>query len=108
MEDNDRLIEQFMKQSRQEIADNGFTERVMRSLPEPKAQHDWLPAVWNGVMIVVAIVLFVLFGGVTIVQNALYHYLDGVLTQGIDIRVIGALMVAYVIFVCHRALKIAR
>ena len=39
MEDNDKLIEQFMKQIRQEIADDGFTERVMRGLPERKPQR---------------------------------------------------------------------
>ena len=107
MEDNDRLIEQFLKQSRQEIADNGFTERVMRGLPEIQTQREWLPVVWNGVMITVAIVLFVLLGGVSLVENALYHYLDGALTQGIDIRLIGAMIVAFVFFICHRALRMA-
>ena len=105
MEDNDRLIEQFMKQSRQEIADNGFTERVMCGLPERKPQYGWLPEMWNLVMIVVALILFVAFGGVTTIQNALYQYLDGALTQGVDIRVIFALMCAFVFYISQRAIQ---
>ena len=100
MEDNDKLIEQFMKQSRQKIADNGVTERVMR-----KPQRDWLPEVWNVVMIVAAIILFVAFGGVTAIKNALYQYLDGALTQGVDIRVIFALMCAFVFYISQRAIQ---
>ena len=105
MEDNDKLIEQFMKQSRQEIADDGFTERVMRGLPERKPQRDWLPEVWNVVMIVAAIILFVAFGGVTAIKNALYQYLDGALTQGVDIRVIFALMCAFVFYISQKAIQ---
>ena len=105
MEDNDRLIEQFMKQSRQEIADNGFTERVMQGLPERKPQRDWLPEIRNMVMIVAVIILFVAFGGVTAIKNALYQYIDSTLTQGVDIRVIFALMCAFVFYISQKALQ---
>ena len=107
MEDNERLIMDFMKQSRQEIADNGFTERVMRGLPERKPQHDWLPTIWNVVMMVIAVILFVAFGGVGLVKNALYQYLDNALTQGIDMRWMFLFMVTFVGYVCHKALKTA-
>ena len=107
MEDNERLIMDFMKQSRQEIADNGFTERVIRRLPESKSQRDWLPEVWNVVMMVVAVLLFVALGGVSLVKNALIQFLDSAMTQGIDMRWMLILMVSFVIFVCHKALKTA-
>ena len=107
MDDNENLIEQFMKQSRQEIADNGFTERVIRRLPESKSQRDWLPEVWNVVMMVVAVLLFVALGGVSLVKNALIQFLDSAMTQGIDMRWMLILMVSFVIFVCHKALKTA-
>ena len=105
MEDNDKLIEQFMKQNRQEIVDNGFTERVMRGLPERKPQRDWLPEVWNVVMIVAAIILFVAFGGITAIKSALYQYLDGALTQGVDIRVLLILICTFVFYISQRAIQ---
>lgn len=105
MEDNERLIEQFMKQHRQEIADDGFTERVMRGLPERKPQFGWLPWVWNGVMIIICVVLFIAFGGVGLVTDALYQNLDMALTQGVDMRVIFALMCAFVFYVSQKAIQ---
>lgn len=105
MEDNDRLIEQFMKQSRQEIADDGFTERVMCALPERKPQFEWLPWVWNGVMIAICVVLFIAFDGVGLVTDALYQNLDMALTQGVDMRVIFALMCAFVFYISQRAIQ---
>lgn len=105
MEDNDRLIEQFMKQSRQEIADDGFTERVMRGLPERKPQYDWLPTIWNAVMMTLALVLFIVFGGVGLVKDALYQNLDLALTQGVDMRVIFALMCAFVFYISQKAIQ---
>ena len=105
MEDNERLIEQFLKQERQEIADNGFTERVMRGLPESKPQLDWLPTIWNAVMMTLALVLFIVLGGVDVVKSALYQYLDAALTRGVDMRVVFALMCAFVFYISHKAIK---
>lgn len=105
MEDNERLIEQFMKQNRQEIADDGFTERVMRGLPERKPQYDWLPTIWNAVMMTLALVLFIVFGGVGLVKDALYQNLDLALTQGVDMRVIFALMCAFVFYISQKAIQ---
>lgn len=105
MEDNERLIEQFLKQNRQEIADDGFTERVMRGLPERKPQYDWLPTIWNAVMMTLALVLFIVFGGVSLVKDALYQNLDLALTQGVDMRVIFALMCAFVFYVSQKAIQ---
>lgn len=105
MEDSDKLIEQFLKQNRQEIADNGFTERVMQTLPDGKAQRDWLPTIWNAAMMAVVVILFIAFGGVSQVENALYQYLDGVLTEGIDVRVVFALMCAFAFYISQKALQ---
>lgn len=105
MEDNERLIEQFLKQNRQEIADDGFTERVMCALPERKPQFEWLPWVWNGVMIAICVVLFIAFDGVGLVTDALYQNLDMALTQGVDMRVIFGLMCAFVFYISQRAIQ---
>ena len=107
MEDNERLIMDFMKQNRQEIIDDGFTERVMRGLPEHQPQFEWLPRVWNGVMILVTVILFIAFGGVGLMKNALYQYLDNALAQGIDMRWMLLFMVTFVGYVCHKTLKTA-
>ena len=105
MEDNERLIEQFLKQNRQEIADDGFTERVMRGLPESKSQRDWLPTIWNGGMIIIAIILFVAFRGIGLVKNALFQTLDSALTQGIDMRVLLVLICTFVFYISQKALQ---
>ena len=43
METNDKLLKDFFGEHKQEIADNGFTRRVMRKLPET-ADRGWI--VW--------------------------------------------------------------
>ena len=105
MEDNERLIMDFMKQNRQDIVDDGFSERVMRGLPERKPQRDWLPAVWNGGMMMMVIILFVAFGGVELVKDALIQNIDMALAQGIDMRVIFGLMCAFVFYISQRAIQ---
>ena len=43
--DNDRLLQQFFSEAAsQQIADNGFTERVMQRLP---MRMNWFVRVWN-------------------------------------------------------------
>ena len=105
MEDNARLIEQFMKQSRHEIVDDGFTEQVMRGLPEREPQRDWIPSIWNGGMMIMVIILFVAFGGVGLVKNALFQSLDTALTQGIDMRVLLVLICTFVFYISQKALQ---
>ena len=43
METNDKLLKDFFGEQRQEIADNGFSKRVSRKLPEV-ADRNWI--VW--------------------------------------------------------------
>jgi len=61
-ENNDeRLLEQFFQQARQqEIADDGFTERVTRSLPDSHLQQSrW----WTLFCVGLGVVLFTIAGG---------------------------------------------
>ena len=102
---DEALIASFFAEHRETIADNGFTERVMRGLPERKPQFGWLPWVWNGVMIIICVVLFIAFGGVGLVTDALYQNLDMALTQGVDMRVVFALMCAFVFYVSQKAIQ---
>ncbi len=60
-----RMIEDFFKQAaQQQIEDNGFTERVMKNLPDRKLEVvRRLSQLWTLFCLVVAGVLFFVFGG---------------------------------------------
>jgi hypothetical protein len=68
------MIEDFFKQAaQQQIEDNGFTERVMRSLPDRKGQMvRRLSQLWTLFCIAVAGVLFFLFGGWQVVTGLFF------------------------------------
>ena len=75
MTDKDNImIEEFFKQAaRQQIEDNGFTERVMMNLPETSAERvRRLSRLWTIFCGVVGVVLFFVFGGWQIVQGLFY------------------------------------
>jgi hypothetical protein len=60
-EDNDLLLKQFFNEAAQQtIEDNGFTDRVIRQLPERKSRFVFL---WNMACVAVFLVLFVVFRG---------------------------------------------
>lgn len=60
-EDNDLLLRRFFAEAaRQEIEDNGFTQRVMQRLPK---RVNWFTRLWTASCILVALVLFTLFHG---------------------------------------------
>ena len=77
MEDNERLIQQFFSEAAHEqIADNGFTERVMQQLAQqhqlahqsshstaPSRLTVWFTRLWTPFCIAVFVVLFVVFRG---------------------------------------------
>jgi hypothetical protein len=57
METNkDKLLEDFFSDHKQEIADNGFTRRVMRQLPE-QADHSWIVWVFAAIGMAISIYL---------------------------------------------------
>jgi len=62
MEDNnDILLQQFFAEaSRQEIADDGFSRRVINRLP---SRVNWLVRLWTAFCVIVGVVLFVVFRG---------------------------------------------
>lgn len=64
--DNERLLQQFFSEAaNQQIEDNGFTERVMQSLPVA-SQRAWLSRfskLWTIFCVSVFAVLFVVFHG---------------------------------------------
>ena len=60
-EDTEHLLQQFFSEAaREQIADNGFTERVMRQLP---ARTGWFTRLWTPFCVTVFVVLFIVFRG---------------------------------------------
>jgi len=60
-EHNEMLLRQFFSEAAsQQIADNGFSRRVMSSLP---ARVNWFVRLWTAFCVTVGVVLFVVFRG---------------------------------------------
>ena len=58
MENDDKLISQFMHANKHEIEDNGFSRRVIRQLPE---HAKWMSDVLTTVCTVLCCILFYVF-----------------------------------------------
>ena len=61
MDDNDKLLERFFAENKQEVKDNGFSCRVMQHLPDNR--RVLLSRLWSAVGGVLALVLFLAFDG---------------------------------------------
>ncbi|WP_077153302.1 DUF5056 domain-containing protein [Bacteroides bouchesdurhonensis] len=59
--DNDKLLHDFFAENKQEIADNGFSQRVMHHLP---SQSNWLTCIRTALIVIIGTILFVWLGGV--------------------------------------------
>ena len=71
--DDEQLISKFMRENRHEIADNGFSRRVMRGLPvRAKVVSDVLTAV----CVVLCCILFYVYDGMTLLLEALHSFLQ--------------------------------
>ncbi len=69
----DQLISQFMQANKREIADNGFSRRVMNRLP---MQAHVLSDILTGICVVLCGLLFVAFDGVHLVLDPFYRFLQ--------------------------------
>lgn len=84
MTDKDNvLIERFFKQAAaQQIEDNGFTKRVMESLPESQVEKAHrLSLLWTVFCVVMSVVLFFVFGGWQALKASIMVAVQGVLTS---------------------------
>lgn len=70
MEDNDKLITQFFAQHRQTIANDGFSQEVMRRVSSRAVRQNkmWVALCWC-----LGIILFFFFNGIATVQVMLLH-----------------------------------
>ncbi|MDR0961490.1 MAG: DUF5056 domain-containing protein [Mediterranea sp.] len=65
---DDKLLKQFFEENRQEIADDGFTHRVMRRLPDRSKR---IAQIWSFLTFALAAYLFYVMGGVTLAWETL-------------------------------------
>jgi hypothetical protein len=65
METNDKLLKDFFNENKKEIADNGFSRRIVRQLPET-ADRSWI--VWVFAAIGMAISLYLIINSTLIEQ----------------------------------------
>ncbi|ADV45218.1 DUF5056 domain-containing protein [Bacteroides helcogenes] len=79
MENDDKLLEQFFAGNRQEIADNGFTRRVMHRLPNRSHR---LSQIWTAFCFTLALVLFVTLDGLQLIIDALRETFSTTIQSG--------------------------
>ena len=79
MENNDKLLEQFFTDNRKEIADNGFTRRVMHRLPNHSRR---LSQIWTVFCFTLALVLFVSLNGLQLVLGTLRETFTSAVESG--------------------------
>lgn len=65
---DDQLINKFMQANKREIADNGFSRRVMRRLP---IRTKFLSDILTAIGIVVSCILFYVFDGASLIYDAI-------------------------------------
>jgi hypothetical protein len=111
MTDNDNiLIERlFEEASRQQIADDGFTKRVMAALPDNSAAKvRRLSRLWTWFCILVGLALFFLLDGWAVLKATLLAIFNTVLTSlsvllttapTADLRLVPAVLLVLLVFV---------
>lgn len=77
--DDNKLLKSFFAGERQEVADNGFTRRVMHSLPR---RSNRLARLWTAGGFTLAAVLFVALDGLELLWNSLREAFTATLADG--------------------------
>lgn len=103
-ENNDKLLESFFAGKRQEVADNGFTHRVMRSLPR---RSNRLARLWTAGGFTLAAGLFVALDGLELLWNSLREAFTSGLADGMMQTDPRSIAVAVVVLLCLMYRKIA-
>lgn len=77
--DNDKLLRGFFAENKQEIADKGFSRRVMRHLPD---RINRIAQIWTAFVLTVAAVLFFWLGGLESVWGTLREVFVSMINHG--------------------------
>ena len=79
MTEDDKLVEMFFLENPIEVADDGFTERVMQSLPELEARPSraWkLSRIWTFLCIFVGVAVFIADKGWVVLYSLLKSWVS--------------------------------
>lgn len=102
--DNDKLLQDFFTENKQEIADNGFSRRVMQHLPD---SNNRLAKLWTAFVMAVGAVLFFWLGGLEATRETLREVFIGMINQGTTNLDLKSIIIATVVLLFMGTRKIA-
>lgn len=100
MDNDDKLLKQFFSEHKQEIADNGFSRRVMHHLPNRQIQ---LARWWSLCCFVVGLLWFTLNNGWVLLKGTLQGIWADIITSSPEIEAQTILvLVVFVVILGYR------
>lgn len=101
---DDKVLADFFQKEKKEIADNGFSRRVMNSLPDREKR---LSNIWAMFCTAIGIILFFLFNGLDAILNILREAFDGAMEKGLANIDIKSLAIAAIVLIALGIRKVA-
>ena len=80
MDKEDKLLQGFFAVEKREVADKGFSRKVMKQLPH---RTNYLSLLWTGFIVCVALFLFTAFNGWQHILSTLQDVCISMLQQGL-------------------------
>lgn len=82
METNDKLLKDFFSENKQEVQDNGFSQRVMQKIPE-QTERGWIVWVFACIGLILTVALAIYTGLIQTMfirfeQIPIYYLLAGI------------------------------
>ena len=102
--DNDKLLRDFFAENKQEIADNGFSRRVMHHLPDRSYR---LARLWSAFVMAIATVLFVWMGGLEAAWGTIREVFIGMINHGATSLDPKSIIIATVVLLFMATRKVA-
>lgn len=102
--DNDKLLRDFFAENKQEIADNGFSRRVMHHLPD---RTNRLARIWSAFVMAIAAVLFVWSGGLEAAWGTIREVFVGMINHGATNLDPKSIIIAAVVLLFMASRKVA-
>lgn len=102
--DNDKILRNFFTENKQDIADNGFSRRVMRRLPDRSYR---LARLWSAFVAAVATVLFIWLGGLEAAWGTIKEVFIGMINHGTTSLDPKSMIIAAVVLLFMATRKVA-
>lgn len=102
--DNDKILRNFFTENKQDIADNGFSRRVMRRLPDRSYR---LARLWSAFVAAVATVLFIWLDGLEAAWGTIKEVFIGMINHGTTSLDPKSMIIAAVVLLFMATRKVA-